>query len=74
MPAESVDLAVQQALARLGYYRGPVNGVVGPQTEKDIRWFQSVNSLPITGQINFATLRALRIRLTAESARVRSLP
>ena len=61
MPAESVNLAVQRALAQLGYYHGPVDGVVGPQTEKAIRWFQSVDSLPVTGEIDSATLRALRI-------------
>src|SRR6478609_3488339 len=27
MPAESVSLAVQRALAQLGYYHGPVDGV-----------------------------------------------
>jgi hypothetical protein len=53
--------AVQRALAQLGYYHGPVDGVVGPQTEKAIRWFQSVDRLPVTGEIDSATLRALRI-------------
>jgi Putative peptidoglycan binding domain len=56
-----VILAVQRALAQLGYYHGPLDGVVGPQTEKAIRWFQSVDRLPITGEIDSATVRALRI-------------
>jgi Putative peptidoglycan binding domain len=56
-----VILAVQQALAQLGYYHGPVDGVIGPQTEKAIRWFQSADHLPVTGEIDSATLRALRI-------------
>jgi hypothetical protein len=56
-----VILAVQRALVQLGYYHGPVDGVVGPQTEKAIRWFQSVDRLPVTGDIDSATLRALRI-------------
>jgi Putative peptidoglycan binding domain len=56
-----VILAVQRALAHLGYYHGPVDGVVGPQTEDAIRWFQSVSRLPATGEINSSTLRALRI-------------
>ena len=54
-------VAVQRALAQLGYYHGPFDGVVGPQTEKAIRWFQSVDRLPVTGEIDSATLRALRI-------------
>jgi Putative peptidoglycan binding domain len=56
-----VILAVQRALVQLGYYHGPVDGVIGPQTEKAIRWFQSVDRLPVTGEIDSATLRALRI-------------
>ena len=56
-----VILAVQQALAQLGYYHGPVNGVIGAQTEEAIRWFQSVYRLPVTGEIDSATLRALQI-------------
>ena len=47
-----VILAVQRALAQLGYYDGPLDGVVGPQTKKAIRWFQSVDRLPVTGEID----------------------
>ena len=54
-------LEVQRALAQLGYYHGPLDGLVGPQTEQAIRWFQSADSLPISGEVNSATLRALRI-------------
>ena len=59
--SSDVILAVQRTLAQLGYYHGPVDGVVGPQTERAIRWFQSADSLPVTGEIDSATLRALRI-------------
>ena len=55
------NLAVQRALAQLGYYHGPVDGVVGQRTVKAIRWFQSIDSVPVTGEIHSATLRALRI-------------
>jgi peptidoglycan hydrolase-like protein with peptidoglycan-binding domain len=54
-------VAVQRALAQLGYYHGPVDGVVGPQTQRALRSFQSADALPATGQIDSATLRALRI-------------
>jgi hypothetical protein len=53
--------AVQEKLTKLGYYRGPIDGVVGPQTQTAIRWFQSVDKLPLTGQIDDRTLKALRI-------------
>jgi peptidoglycan hydrolase-like protein with peptidoglycan-binding domain len=52
---------VQKELTRLGYYRGPIDGVIGSETQKAIRWFQSVDKLPITGQIDNPTLKALRI-------------
>ena len=58
---DDYTVAVQRALAQLGYYHGPVDGVVGPQTEEAIRWFQSVDRLPVTGEIDSATLRAQRI-------------
>ena len=54
-------VAVQKELAKLGYYNGPIDGTVGPQTETAIRWFQSVEKLPVTGQIDSATLGALSI-------------
>ena len=54
-------VAVQKELAELGYYNGPIDGAVGPQMETAIRWFQSVEKLPVTGQIDDPTLQALRI-------------
>ena len=57
----NVELAVQQELAKLGYYHGPVDGVIGPETQRAIRWFQSTDKIPVTGRIDNATLRALQI-------------
>jgi Putative peptidoglycan binding domain len=54
-------IAVQQELARLGYYHGPVDGVMGPKTRQAIRWFQSVDKLPVTGLVDDATLKGLQI-------------
>jgi hypothetical protein len=54
-------IAVQQELARLGYYHGPVDGIMGPKTRQAIRWFQSVDKLPVTGLVDGATLEGLRI-------------
>jgi hypothetical protein len=53
--------AVQKELTQLGYYHGPVDGLIGPETEAAIRWFQSVDKLPVTGRIDDPTLKALRI-------------
>lgn len=59
--SQEMIIAVQEALTRLGYYHGRVDGLIGPQTEQAIRWFQSVDNLPVTGQIDDPTLNALRI-------------
>ena len=63
VPEDSVPLimSVQKELAQLGYYHGPVDGVAGPETKHAVRWFQSVDNLPVTGQIDSATLKALQI-------------
>ena len=57
----SVERAVQEELAKLGYYHGPVDGAIGPETQRAIRWFQSVAKIPATGRIDGTTLRALQI-------------
>jgi len=60
-PAQETIVAVQKELANLGYYHGSIDGLIGPQTERAISWFQSVDKLSITGQIDDPTLKALRI-------------
>ncbi len=56
-----ITLSVQKELAQLGYYQGPLDGVRGPETEAAVRKFQSVDKLPVTGQIDRATLKALSV-------------
>ncbi len=57
----SLIMSVQEELARLGYYHGPIDGVAGSETERAVRWFQAIDHLPVTGQIDSATRQALRI-------------
>jgi peptidoglycan hydrolase-like protein with peptidoglycan-binding domain len=52
---------VQKELTQLGYYHGQVDGLIGPEIERAIRWFQSVDNLPVTGQVDDPTSKALRI-------------
>ena len=52
--------AVQTALAWRGYYRGRIDGAMGPETREAIRSFQAHQSLPVTGQIDNGLLNALR--------------
>jgi Putative peptidoglycan binding domain len=60
--AEQTNIAVQQELAKRGFYQGPIDGSVGPETRKAISWFQSVEKLTVTGRVDGPTLEALQIR------------
>jgi hypothetical protein len=57
----SVGAAVQAQLARDGYYRGPVDGVIGPGTRSAIAAYQRDNGLHVTGTINGRLLASLGI-------------
>ena len=59
--AVSIEVLVQSALARRGYYSGPVDGVIGSGTRGAIREFQNDNRLPVTGQIDGPLVQALGI-------------
>jgi len=57
------DLAVdvQRVLARKGYYRGVVDGELGPQSRSAIRAWQADAGLRVTGQLDTPTLRSLAL-------------
>lgn len=55
----SGDAAVQRALSRRGYYRGPIDGDVGPGTRRAIARYQEANGLRVTGSVNSTLLRSL---------------
>jgi Putative peptidoglycan binding domain len=59
--SEQTIVAVQKELAKLGYYHGQIDGIVGPETRKAISWFQSVDKLSVSGRIDDPTLKALQI-------------
>jgi hypothetical protein len=61
VPSEQTISAVQKELAKLGYYHGQIDGIVGPETRKAISWFQSVDKLSVSGRIDDPTLKALQI-------------
>ena len=50
---------LQQALKSRGYYNGPIDGIIGPQTELAVRKFQESNGLPHQGFVTMETLRML---------------
>ncbi|WP_395738885.1 peptidoglycan-binding protein [Prosthecobacter sp.] len=56
------ELAVQQALARLGYYQGPIDGRIGPQTLGAIARYQQDHGMSVTQSIVPALLQALGLQ------------
>lgn len=50
----------QYLLAALGYYNGPIDGILGPQMSTALRQVQSKFNLPQTGTATQETLAALR--------------
>jgi hypothetical protein len=57
--AGSTVAAVQQRLGQLGYYRGGVDGVIGPRTRSAIAAFESRNGLVVDGTISRPLLNRL---------------
>lgn len=49
----------QARLQNLGYNPGPVDGVLGPQTESALRRFQREHGLAVTGELDATTKGAL---------------
>lgn len=60
--SDSQVSSVQRALAREGYYDGPIDGQLGAATRRAIRRYQSDRGLDVTGGINRAVIESLRIR------------
>ncbi len=60
--ADSTVAAAQQRLAREGYYRGQIDGVLGPETRAAIAQFQNNHGLRVTGALTTDTLGALGLR------------
>lgn len=59
LPPDQVVANVQSALQQLGYYSYSVDGTMGPLTRAAIANFQRDHLLPITGDIDPATLGSL---------------
>lgn len=53
---QSMEVMVQDVLAKQGYYRGPVDGSIGPSTSRAIRSYQYDHRLAQTGTINQALI------------------
>ncbi len=55
------EMQAQLRLRQLGYYRGPIDGIIGRGTRYAIVRFQRDYRLPVTGRLDHRTLRALRV-------------
>lgn len=60
-PSDDLGASVQVALARRGYYRGPIDGILGSGSRRALRAFQSDEGLAVTGRVTASTLDALGI-------------
>ena len=61
-PAQSgngVVSSVQSQLAKLGYYRGAIDGVAGDETQAAVAHYQEDNDLSVTGTVTASTLQSL---------------
>ena len=57
--------AVQSELAKLGYYRGAIDGVEGDETQAALARYQQDHDLSVTGTLTAATLQSLGLARTA---------
>jgi Putative peptidoglycan binding domain len=57
--------AVQSQLAKLGYYRGAIDGVEGDETQAALARYQEDHDLSVTGTLTAATLQSLGLRRSA---------
>ena len=65
--SNSLVAAVQQELAREGYYRSQIDGMIGPDTGRAINHYQSDHGLRTTGTLTAETLYSLGVDRPARS-------
>ena len=58
----SIVITVQSRLARAGYYRGPIDGVMGPGTSYAIRAYERDHGLRMDGTISGPLIRNMGLR------------
>jgi peptidoglycan hydrolase-like protein with peptidoglycan-binding domain len=66
--------SLQEELAQLNYYEGPIDGIMGPQTVQAIQYLQRQAGLPQTGVMNSATEAALHNYLIHGNSQMNPAP
>lgn len=64
--AEAQVVDIQARLQRQGYYRGQIDGIMGPDTRRAIGRFQRDKGMEPSGYLNNETLRALGLQRVAQ--------
>lgn len=67
-PYTELNKQVQEALRQRGLYNGPVNGVIGPNTQAAIARFQQSWPMPVNGMLDDHTLAALGIEAPTQAS------
>jgi hypothetical protein len=62
---EATVAAAQQQLARQGYYRGQIDGIFGPETQRAIMRYQRDHRLRVTGYLTIDTRESLGLEQVA---------
>ena len=60
--ANATVSAVQSELAKLGYYNGGIDGLLGDETEAALARYQQDKDISVTGTVDAPTVRSLGIR------------
>lgn len=58
----SMDAAVQQALAQAGYYNGPIDGSLGPLSRRAIANYQQDRGMRVTGSLSSNLINSLGLQ------------
>lgn len=66
-PTVRANKEIQQDLADLGFYSGPINGIYGPLTTAAVKKFQARATLPVDGVAGPQTMAAINLALGNET-------
>jgi hypothetical protein len=58
----SQSASIQQALAQAGYYRGPIDGMLGPVSRQAIANYQADRGLRVTGNLDANLVNSLGLQ------------